>query len=339
MLSSPPPAPYAYLREDCRLPDLAGGRTRLGAARSNFPMAAICLSVLLMSTGLISVQASDLAGVQFSFWRLWTGVVLLGAVAAVRAVWFGVRPPLSQLRWAVWPGLALGFSQPVFFTSMKLTSVTDVVLLSSLIPLIVSLIAIPLLGERPGNRFRAWTVLAVAGAALVVYGGSAGVEGNPAGMAMAVVSVVSWSLYLVLLKIARNHIEDTVLLLWSIFAISALGVTVYTAAAGWNIGPVTGRDLLLVVYTSLIPGGVGVFLMAWSFRWLPANIPPLVLRAEPVASSFLAWWLLSEPINLMHYLGGGVALAGVIGAILSPSGQRLMANERTKAAIAGRKMT
>ena len=64
------------------MPDLARGRTRLGAARSNLPLAAICLSVLLMSTGLISVQASDLAGVQFSFWRLWTGVVLLGAVAA-----------------------------------------------------------------------------------------------------------------------------------------------------------------------------------------------------------------------------------------------------------------
>lgn len=299
----------------------------------------MCLSVLLMSTGLIAVQSSDLAGVQFSFWRLWTAVVLLGSLAAVRAVWFGVRTPLSQLRKAVWPGLALGFAQPLFFTSMKLTSVTDVVLLSSLIPLIVSLIAIPLLGERPGNRFRGWTVLAVVGAALVVWGGSAGVEGNPAGMAMAVVSVVSWSLYLVLLKIARNHIEDTVLLLWSIFTISALAVTVYTAASGWDIGPASGRDLLLVLYASLIPGGVGVFLMVWSFRWLPANIPPLVLRAEPVISSALAWWLLSEPIALMHYIGGGVSLIGVIGAILSPSGQRLMANERTKTAIAGRKMT
>ena len=93
-----------------------------------------------MSTGLIAVQASGLAGVQFSFWRLWTAVILLGALAAVRAVWFGVRPPFSQLRKAVWPGLALGFAQPIFFTSMKLTSVADVVLLSSLIPLIVSLI-------------------------------------------------------------------------------------------------------------------------------------------------------------------------------------------------------
>ena len=308
-------------------------------SRSNLPLAAMCSSVLLMSTGLMAVQASGLAGVQFSFWRLWTAVILLGALAAVRAVWFGVRPPLSQLRKAVWPGLALGFAQPIFFTSMKLTSVADVVLLSSLIPLIVSLIAIPLLGERPGNRFRGWTVLAVVGAALVVYGGSAGVGGNPAGMAAAVISVISWSLYLVLLKIARNHIEDTVLLLWSIFTISALGVTVYTAAAGWDIGPASGRDLLLVLYASLIPGGVGVFLMVWSFRWLPANIPPLALRAEPVASSALAWWLLSEPVTLMHYIGGGVSLIGVIGAILSPSGQRLMANERNKAAVAGRKMT
>ena len=310
--------------------DLPSGTTRPGESRLNLPLAAVTIGVLIMSTGLVAIQASDMTGVQFSFWRLWAAVVAIGAVVVVRAIWFGVRPPLSSLRWAVWPGLFLGFSQPVLFTAMKLTSVTDVVLLASLLPLLVSVIAIPILGERPGNRFRLWAVLAVIGAGMVVYGGSTGLEGNPAGMALAGVSLIGWALYLVYLKIARMHL-DTLVLLWSVFAIGAVAVTVYMAVTGWNIGPVTNRDWLLVVYETVMAGGIGLILLTWSFRWLPANIPPLVLRVEPLVASGLAWWLLAEPITLMHFVGGGIALTGVVGAILSPSGQRLMADERAKA--------
>ena len=312
--------------------DPPSSTTHPGDTRLNLPLAAIGIGVLIMGTGLVAIQASDLTGVQFSFWRLWGSVLVIGALVVVRAVWFGVRPPLSSLRWAVWPGLFLGFSQPVLFTAMKLTSVTDVVLLGSLIPLLVSVIAIPILGERPGTRFRLWAVLAVIGAGMVVYGGSTGLDGNPAGMAMAGASLIGWAFYLVYLKIARMHL-DTLVLLWSIFAIGAVAVTIYMAATGWDIGPITNRDRLLVAYETVMSGGLGLILLTWSFRWLPANIPPLMLRAEPVVASGLAWWLLSEPITLMHFFGGAIALTGVIGAILSPSGQRLMADERTKAAF------
>ena len=287
----------------------------------------------MMSTGVIAIQASDISGVQFAFWRLWGTVATIGTVAAVRAVWFGARPSLSSLRWALWPGLFLGFSQPVMFTAIKLTSVTDVVLVTSLMPLLVSLVAVPILGERPGARFRLWIVLAVIGAGTVVYGGSTGLEGNPAGMTMAGVSLIGWAFYMVFLKIARMHL-DAVVLQWSTFAIGAVAVTIYVAATGWDIGPVTNRDWLLLAYTTILSGGVGLLLLTWSYRWLPANVSPLVLRAEPVVASSLAWWLLSEPITLMHFVGGGIAMVGVVGAILSPSGRRLMVDERIKANLA-----
>ena len=310
--------------------DLPSDRTSPVGGRLNLPLTAIAVGVVIMSTGLIAIQSSDLTGVQFSFWRLWAAAVGIGGVVAVRAIWFGIRPSRSSLVRAVWPGLFLGISQPVMFTAVKLTSVTDVVLLTSLMPLLVSLVAVPILGERPGARFRLWAVMAIIGAGIVVYGGSTGLEGNPAGMAMAGASLVGWAFYMVFLKIARMHL-DAVVLLWSVFAIGAVTVTVYVASTGWDVGPVTIRDWLLIAYDTAVSGGVGLFLLTWSFRWLPANIPPLVLRAEPVLASSLAWWLLSEPITLMHFVGGGVALTGVIGAILSPSGQRLLTDERIKA--------
>ncbi len=296
-------------------------------------MVGMCIAVLIMGTGLVAIQASDLSGVQFSFWRLWCLVVAVGLLVAVRAIWFGIRPPLASFKWAIWPGLFAGVAQPLMFTGMKWTSVTDVVLLTSLMPLLVSLVAFPILGERPGGRFLAWSLLAVAGAAMVAYGGSTGIEGNPLGIAMAAVSLIAWAFYMVFLKIARTHL-DALTLLWSIFAIAGVVVTTYVAVTGWNIGTVSNRDWILLAYMTVLPGGVGLLLMTWAFRWLPANIPPLVLRAEPVVASGLAWWLLSEPITWLHLVGGGLALAGVICAIVSPSGKKLMADERTRARLA-----
>lgn len=274
-------------------------------------------SVVIMSTGLIAIQSSDLTGVQFSFWRLWCTTLAFGVLVAIRALWFGVRPSAASLKLTIWPGLAVGFAQPLMFTAMKLTSVTDVVLLTSLMPLLVILVAVPILGERPGGRFLVWALLAVIGAAIVGYGGSTGLEGNPVGMAMAGVSLVAWAFYMVFLKVARAHL-DAVTLMWTIFGIAAIVVTFYVAATGWNVGPVSDRDWLLLAYMTAIPGGAGLMMMTWAYRWLPANIPPLVLRAEPVVASALAWWLLSEPITMLHVLGGGVALTGVVGAILRP---------------------
>lgn len=303
------------------------------ALRLNAPLAGMSVAVVIMATGLVVIQASDLTGVQFAFWRLWCTVVALGILVVIRAVWFNVRPALASLRWAIWPGLSAGLAQPLMFTGMKLTSVTDVALLTSLMPLLVGLVAVPILGERPGHRFHLWSLLAVSGAAIVVYGGSTGLKGNPLGMVLAGVSLIAWAFYMVYLKIARMHL-DAVTLLWSIFGIAAIVVSVYVAATGWGIGPVSRRDWLLLTYMTFIPGVVGLLLMTWSYRWLPANIPPLVLRAEPVVASGLASWLLSEPITIMHLLGGGIALTGVVGAILSPSGQKLMDDEKTRAGLA-----
>ena len=320
------------LREDGWLTDLPLDKIPR-PVRLNAPLVGMSIAVVVMGTGLVVIQASDLTGVQFSFWRIWCTVAAVGVLVAVRAIWFGVRPPLASLRWAIWPGLFAGVAQPLMFTAMKLTSVTDVALLTSLMPLLVSLVAFPILRERPGSRFHLWALLAVLGAGIVAYGGSTGIEGNPVGVAMAGVSLIAWAFYMVFLKIARMRL-DAVVLLWSIFGIAGVVVTIYVAATGWEIGPVSNRDWLLLAYMTVIPGGTGLLLMTWAFRWLPANVPPLVLRAEPLVASGLAWWLLSETITMMHVVGGGIALAGVIGAILSPSGQRLIADEHTKADLA-----
>jgi len=305
--------------------------TALSGEGLGIPLLAMAAAIFIMSTGLVAIKATSLGGLQFSFWRLWVGVAALGPVVIWRlAVKPEARPSLSSLRRVILPGLLVAFFQPALVVAAKLTSVTDVALLTSVMPLIVSVIAVPILGERPGARFRLWVVVAISGAGLVAYGGSTGLEGGLLGMALACAGVVGWAFYMVILKISRVYL-DAIVLLWAILVIAAIGLTVFMALTGWDPGSVTTRDRLLITYVALIPGGVGLALMTWAYRWLPANIPPLMQSAKPVLSGAQAYWLLSEPVTTMHFVGGGIAIAGVVGAILDRTGRRLLAEAQSKA--------
>jgi drug/metabolite transporter (DMT)-like permease len=54
-----------------------------------------------------------------------------------------------------------------------------------------------------------------------------------------------------------------------------------------------------------------------------ANIPPVLQLTTPFLAGALAWVFLSQPITVLHLVGGLVTVAGVAGAVLSPSGRTL----------------
>lgn len=291
-------------------------RDRVSGAAARHPLVLIALGVLLYSTGPVFVAASTVSGPVFSFWRLWIGVPALGLLTALHVRAGGRWPDRRAWRWAGWAGLAFGSHQLLMFTAIKATSVVDVSLMNTLAPIIVAIAAVPLFGERPGWRFRAWTVLAMAGAAVVVLGASAGPEGDPLGMAMAVGNVIAFGGFFLLSKLGREDI-DVLPFLFGVMVVAAVSVTVFNLLTGEPISIIGGRDLGLAAATGLGPGIVGHFVMTWPLRWVAANVPPVMRLAQPILSGLLAWWLLTEPITAPHLLGGALTLAGVAGAVLT----------------------
>lgn len=291
-------------------------RDRLSRAAARRPLALIGLGVTLYSLGPVFVAASDVSGPVFSFWRLWIGVPALGLLTALHVRAGGRLPDRRAWRWAGWAGLAFGGHQLLMFTAIKATSVVDVSLMNTLAPIVVALAAVPLFGERPGWRFRAWTLLAMAGAAVVILGASAGPEGDPAGMAMAVGNVVAFAAFFLLSKLGRDDI-DVLPFLFGVMVVAALTVSGYCLVAGDPVTTIGGRDLALAAATGLGPGILGHFVMTWPLRWVAANVPPVMKLAQPVLSGLLAWWVLAEPITGTHVLGGVLTLGGVAGAVLN----------------------
>lgn len=287
------------------------------------PLAPIWLGVLLYSTGPVFVRASSVSGAVFSFWRLWFGVGVFG-LAVLVARRRSARATTGSWGWAVAAGVAFGSHQLLMFIALKATSVADVTLVSAVSPIVTGVLAIPVFGERPGATFRAWSALAMVGAAVVVFAGSSGPEGDPVGMALALANVVAFAGFFLLSKASRDHLGVLAFLLGTM-ATAAVFVSLYVALTGEAVGSAGGRDLAFAFVVAALPGFVGHVVMTWPLRWVPANVPPVLRLAIPVLSSLWAWWFLDEAVGWLAAAGGALVLGGVAGAVSSRAGRRFVA--------------
>ncbi|MDE0138205.1 MAG: DMT family transporter [bacterium] len=287
------------------------------------PLYAATASIVGYSIGPVLVQVSGAAAPVFAFWRGWlTILAIVAGSAALRR--FSFRWPKGREWWPpVVAGCLNGASTMAFIQAVKLTSVAGTSLILLLNPVLIALWAIPLFGERPGIRFRLWTLVAVIGASVVVLGGSSGPSGHPVGVALAVLSVLLLSTQFVVTKVGRRTLDTVPLHVATVFS-GAVFVTMFGLVTGHDFGEMTRTDFLCVLGVVALPSTTSALLLTWSLRWLPANIPPLIHLPIPFFAGAIAWVFLAEMMTLSHLLGGGVTVVGVAAALLTSSGRRLL---------------
>lgn len=312
-----------------RRPAALAARTaeRLSDVGSRYPLALIALGVVLYATGPIMLQASNLSGPAFSFWRLWVGTGALLLLTLSR----GRRPRVSAegRRWTIYAGLAFGVHQLLFMTATKMTSVVDVQLMNAMAPIATAVGAWWLFRERPGRRFWAWSLLAIGGGAFLALEAS-GPTGDPVGMGLAIANVVFFAAFFLCSKRSRDHI-DVLPYLTGVIAVAAVLVSAFALLAGVDVHTVTRTDLLLAAGVGIGPGILGHFVMTWPLRWVAANIPPVIRLAQPAVAGLMAWFILGEALSLHHLVGGIVVVAGAAGAVGSRDGKALQARARQAA--------
>lgn len=294
---------------------------------ARFPFHLIALGVLLYGTGPVLARSSETSGVLLSFWRLWFGVCVLAVGVGIHKLSGREIGSKRALRWAMVAGAAFSLNQVFFFSAIKRTSVVDASLMSTLSPVFVAFIAIPLFNERPAKTFRAWSVVAMAGAAFVVLGSSSGADGDALGMLMAIGSTLFFALFFLISKLVRDEIA-VVGFLAVVMSTAAVFVSGYAMILGLDPASVGSSDLWTALAMAVIPGTLGHVVMTWPLAHVPANVPPLMRLAGPVVSGTLAWIFLGEGITWVHLVGGAIIVTGLAGALRSKAGQDLVAEAR-----------
>ncbi|NEI70067.1 EamA family transporter [Rhizobium lusitanum] len=271
------------------------------------------LTVLIWSGNTVVTKAS--AGVispgSISFYRwLLAFVVLLPFVG--RAAWQN-RALLRQhwLKLATLGALGMVIYQSLAYEAAKTTSAVNMGVMIALMPLLSTVLAGLLAGER-------LTVASLAGGAIsligLVYLTS---QGDPMrllnggfhiGDGLMIIAVLSNALYGVMLKRWAMPIPIWQQLFWQIGFSTLLLIPVFLMG---DISPVTSANLPLILYAAIPTSLVAPLCWMIGIHKLGASRTSLLINLLPIVVAASAWALLGEQLHSYHSIGGALALVGV----------------------------
>lgn len=215
--------------------------------------------------------------------------------------------------------LATTFFGMSAFTRMPLAEATAMIFAA---PLLVTVLARPLLGEQISPLRWTAAIVGFAGVLLIARPGSGLV---PDGVAFALAAALTYAIYQILTR-QLSPTENPVTML---FYTALIGTLAMSLALPWIWGgPMPGlADGLLVTSLGLY-GGIGHFLLIRAFREAPASVLSPILYVQ------LAWAALVGWIAFGH-VPDGIALAGILtiagaGAIIALDSRRAGQSGRHK---------
>jgi drug/metabolite transporter (DMT)-like permease len=216
-----------------------------------------------------------------------------------------------RLLWAALPaGIAFAADIGLFFTAVKHTTVANATMISALQPALVLFVAGPLFGERVRMSDVWWTVVALVGVAVVVFGSSTTPAWSPFGDLMAVACLFAWTAYFIFGKRGREHLD-------AVEFVTAMSIVAFGAIALVALG--TRHDLTVpdggtwavILALGLGTGLIGHFLINWAHGHAPLVLTSLLTLLIPVVAMAGAAIFLGEEVVAAQIVGAVIVLGAL----------------------------
>jgi drug/metabolite transporter (DMT)-like permease len=281
---------------------------------------ALFAGALAIGSAGIFVRLSETGPTATAFWRGCLALPLLGlwalierrrpapAPAAVSAA--GAAAPAASLRdpMLFWAGVFFAGDLALWHSSLLLTSIAASTLEANCAPMLVTLFAWVLWGERPRLGFLAAIALAFAGMLLILVpklgGGSHALLGDALGLGTA----CFYAAYLLAVAHLRTrHGTGTVMFATTlVFTLLLLPL-----ALAQRFLPLTAHGWWLLIGCALSAQVLGQSLIAYALAHLPATFGAVGLYVQVIAAAVYAWALLDERLAPVQIAGGVVVLAAI----------------------------
>lgn len=275
------------------------------------------------TTGTVRTFADGSSALSVAAVRIVIGGLMLLACAALTRRGAGLRRLLGGRRNL--PLIALGAAaiavyQTAFFVAAGRTgvAVATVVTIGGA-PAFTGLIGLLARTSAPTGRWFLATAGAVTGCALLVGGGrDAGVE--PAGIALALLSGLSYAVYATVASVLITRGEEDRAVAAALFGAAAVPLlpVLFTGQSGWLLA---GSGALIALYLGVLTTGGGYLLFARGLRTTPATTATTLTLAEPAVAAVLGVVLLDERLGAAA-LGGLALLAASLVVLVVPVRRR-----------------
>ena len=209
------------------------------------------------------------------------------------------------------PGVLFAFSFLSGFASLRMTSIANATLITTLQPVLILFVAPRMFGETIRLKQLGLSGVSMAGVLIVVLAAASTSGAHISGDLLAVLNVVIWTGYFVLAKKRRVDGMHSWSFLAAIFIWSSLVILPYGLIVSNDLGKVTQFDWVMLVGMSVIPGIVGHGLMTWSQSHLDVTLASILGLLSPVVSTGLAWIIFSQSLTALQMLGAVVVLGSL----------------------------
>lgn len=273
-----------------------------------FPLLAV---VIWAGNSLVNKLSADvIAPEAISFYR-WAFALLVLTPVLLPGVWRRramIRPQLGKL--VVLAALGMVLNQSLAYFAAATTSATNMALITSLVPVISLLLAVPLLGARLSKLALLGAVISFGGL-LFMLG-----KGDLSGLATSVVpgdlllllAAVVYALYGLLLKRWSLQLPTWDLLYMQILIAVVLLSPLLLVASDISISQ---ASLPLIAYAGICASILAPWAWIRAIALLGTERTAIFMNLMPVFTAVLASTLLDEQLGVPHYVGGALVLTGV----------------------------
>jgi drug/metabolite transporter (DMT)-like permease len=274
---------------------------------------AVVVAIVSVGTAAVMIRYADSGPLTVAFYRMVFSTLFL-----VPWVLLYDREQIARLSSRDWlrlacVGLVLAAHFSLWITSVSEatelhTTVANSAVLVTTHPLFVALIAAVYLKERPSHVALLGGALALAGVAVMFYGDYGG--GGFVGDVLAVGGAVAAGIYLIAGRSERRSLSTGTycIVVYGFAALFLMPLAFFES----GLEPASGNDWFVFILMAAVPGILGHTLYNYALGKVSAFFVSTTLLGEPIISTVLAWWLLSEMPSEWAYLGAPLVLAGIL---------------------------
>jgi drug/metabolite transporter, DME family len=267
-------------------------------------------AAFLFSTGGAAIKATTLTAWQVTFFRS-----IVAGLATVLLI------PAARRNWS-WRGVLVGVAYAatmlLYVASNKLTTAANAIFLQATAPLYLLLLGPWLLKEPIRKSDLALLGVLTVGMSLFFVSDQAPLATAPdpfRGNVLAAASGLSWALVIAGLRWVESRSAGKSAGMATVAAGNLIAGLICLPKA-LPVTSATGADWLTVSYLGVFQIAMAYFLLTRAMGRVPAFEASLLLLAEPALNPVWAWIVHGETPHTLAIAGGGLILAGTIGALL-----------------------
>ena len=245
----------------------------------------------------VLVKVLPLDGLALALYRMWLAAAFTYCLLLLRKGRLTRRDFLASLP----GGLSLGTEVCLFYSAVKITTVSNAVAIGNLTPIPLLLLAPKMFNERVTLVDVIWMIAALGGTSAIIYGSSQTLIWNAKGDLLAFGAMLTFSAYILASKWARKR-TGALEYQSAMMIIGAIVVTPVALVYSGTPSVRSSEQLLLLLLLALIPG-TGHLLMNWAHPHLHLKAVSALSMGVPAVGALGAFLILQEPILAWQALG------------------------------------